>query len=124
MYIHDVEFDGTLLGFQVKTKPGRGGVVENVWIEDVVTRNLHHPVFFLNTTYGADTFTPSVQALPKLRNIFARQIRLENLHVTVQNGPAISMKNCQHAIIANSAADKPCEVFLGIEGEKSGNIHL
>ena len=171
VYIKDVEFDGTLLGFQIKTKPGRGGVVENVWVEDVRASDLHYPVFFLNTAYGADTFTPSVLAMPRLRNIFARnirstqatesnsrpilingleevpaenirlenftcqgnfgpainlarQIQLDNVHVTVQKGPAITMKNCQDVSLSNSAADKPCDVFLRVEGENSGNIHL
>jgi polygalacturonase len=171
VYVKDVEFEGTLLGFYIKTKPGRGGVVENVWIEDVVARNLRHPVFFLDTAYGADTFTPSVLAMPRLRNIFARnirsthpavsnrrpieingldevpvrnvrledftcqskfgptinlarQIQLDNVHVTVQEGPAFTMKNCQDVTLSNSAADKPCKVFLRVEGENSGNIHL
>lgn len=73
--VRNVKFDGTLLGFQIKTKPGRGGVVENVWVEGIEASQIAGQIFFVNTAYGADTFSPPNPVLPRIRNVFARNIR-------------------------------------------------
>jgi polygalacturonase/dienelactone hydrolase len=75
IYVRNVKFDGTLLGFQIKTKPGRGGVVENVWVEDIEANHIAGQIFFVNTAYGADTFSPPNPVLPRIRNVSARNIR-------------------------------------------------
>lgn len=116
VYIKDIQFDGTLMAFQIKTRPGRGGVVENVWVENLVARDLHRPAFFLNTAYGG-AVAPGDLAMPRLRNIFGRNIfntqaaeskcrpieingleaapienvRLENVTCEGKPGPAVSL---------------------------------
>ena len=100
VFVQDVRFDGTLLGFQIKSAPRRGGYVEDVWVEDVRARNLNWSLFYINANYQAEpkAAKPSPVAPPRVRNI-----HLKNLA-----GSQIASPN-RPPIVIEGFPDKPVE---------------
>ncbi|MCX6874019.1 MAG: glycoside hydrolase family 28 protein [Verrucomicrobia bacterium] len=109
--IQDVRFDETLLGFQIKSAPRRGGYVEDVWVEDVRARNLNWSLFYINANYTAEpkAAKPSPVAPPRVRNI-----HLKNLA-----GSQIASPN-RPPIVIEGFPDKPVEQITFEDVECSG----
>jgi len=74
VYVHDCEFEGTDRAVRIKSKRGRGGVVENVWAEDLRVKNLKSEVVILNMDYSADAAPLSNEKPPRFRNINVRNV--------------------------------------------------
>lgn len=100
VFVQDVRFDGTLLGFQIKSAPRRGGYVEDVWVEDVRARNLNWSLFYIDANYQAEpkAAKPSPVSPPRVRNI-----HLKNLA-----GSQIASPN-RPPIVIEGFPDKPLE---------------
>ena len=111
VFIQDVRFDETLLGFQIKSAPRRGGYVEDVWVEDVRARNLNWSLFYINANYTAEpkAAKPSPVAPPRVRNI-----HLKNLA-----GSQIASPN-RPPIVIEGFPDKPVEQITLENVECSG----
>jgi hypothetical protein len=74
VYVHDSTFEGTDRALRIKSKRGRGGVVENIWAENLVVRDMQREVVTLNMEYGSDRMDPSNSRPPVFRNITVRNI--------------------------------------------------
>jgi hypothetical protein len=106
---HDIYLKDTVTGLRVKSKIGRGGVIEDIWFRDVVITGLREkPAFWLDALYASHTVQPATETLTKFRNIhvenlaswggdrsveigaYAEQpvenITLENVFVTAESG--------------------------------------
>jgi polygalacturonase len=75
--VHDCEFNGTNNGIRVKSMRGRGGVVENIWIQDVKMGRIRRAALTFNTFYGQSTLKPSTKTPPIFRNIHIKNIACE-----------------------------------------------
>lgn len=75
--IHDCEFNGTNNGIRVKSMRGRGGVVENIWVQDVKMGRIRRAALTFNTFYGQSTLKPSTKTPPVFRNIHIKNIACE-----------------------------------------------
>jgi polygalacturonase/outer membrane protein assembly factor BamB len=96
VYITDVEFDGTLLGVQIKTNKERGGMVENITYEDIKLRNVRNEAIKIDTNYGAwGAASKDAAHYPTLRNITYRDVTCEGA------GAAVSMNGSSHQPIEN-----------------------
>lgn len=78
--VHDCLFEGTNRALRIKSKRGRGGVVENIWIENIEVNNItRFPAIFIETYYGKgevwDRENPYSQEPPLFRHIRVRHIR-------------------------------------------------
>ena len=69
VYMHDCEFEGTDRAVRIKSKRGRGGVVENVWAHDLKVKDMQREVVILNMVYGSDRKVPGNTRPPTFRNI-------------------------------------------------------
>jgi polygalacturonase len=49
--VTDCHFDNTLYGIYIKSKRGRGGVVEDIHISDITMKNIHYTGIFLDLFY-------------------------------------------------------------------------
>ncbi|HLP25607.1 MAG TPA: glycoside hydrolase family 28 protein [Acidobacteriota bacterium] len=84
VYMHDCDFEGTDRVLRIKSRPGRGGVVENVWVENVTARDLKYEVVILNMDYSADTSAIVNPAPPTFRNITVRKVAASGAPVAVR----------------------------------------
>jgi len=111
IYIHDCAFTKTGRGVRIKSRRGRGGVVENVWLENLTMNSVGDDALLLNTFYegGLD---PTSNKAPLFRNIHVKnlvcngtedaiviqglpekaikRVTLENIQVTSENGIEIT----------------------------------
>ena len=94
VYMHDCEFEGTDRAVRIKSKRGRGGVVENIWAKDLILNNMQREAVILNMVYGSDRKNISNEKAPKFRNI-----HISNL--TCQGAPT--------AILMRALDDSPIE---------------
>jgi polygalacturonase len=62
-------FDGTDRGIRIKSTRGRGGVVENVRISNIVMRNIVHEAITVNLSYTNAPPEPVSERTPAFRNI-------------------------------------------------------
>ncbi len=52
VYVRNCLYDGTLMGIRMKSRRGRGGGVENVWIENIKMKNIGSHAIILNMFYA------------------------------------------------------------------------
>ena len=110
VFIHDCHFDRTVRGIRIKSMRGRGGVVENIWIQNITTARIGGEPILLNMFYGSSTVEPFLKEPPLFRNIHIKNIScrqaknalrivglperpienvtIENLSVSAENGLA------------------------------------
>jgi len=53
IFVYNCSFIGTDIGLRFKTVRGRGGIVEKIYIKDIVMRNIVHQAVFLDMYYFA-----------------------------------------------------------------------
>jgi len=74
VYVHDCDFEGTDRAVRIKSRRGRGGVVEHVWAENLRTKNLKYEVVIMNMDYSADRNTTANEKPPVFRHIHLRNL--------------------------------------------------
>lgn len=74
VYMHDCEFEGTDRALRIKSRADRGGVVENVWVENITVRDMQYEVAILNMDYTADRNATVTRKPPVFRNIHVRKV--------------------------------------------------
>lgn len=74
VYMHDCQFDGTDRAIRIKSKRGRGGVVENIWARDLKVENMRREVIIFNMVYGSDTRQARTTKPPIFRNFDIRNV--------------------------------------------------
>ena len=62
-------FDGTDRGIRIKAARGRGGVVENVRVSNIIMRNIRREAVMLTTFYEQSDPEPASERTPVFRNI-------------------------------------------------------
>jgi polygalacturonase len=80
VYLHDCVFEGTDRALRIKSRRGRGGIVENVTAENLTVRDMQREVIILNMEYSSDK-----QALSNLRPPLFRDITVK--HVVGMGAP-------------------------------------
>ncbi len=95
IYAHDCEFNGAERGIRLKSNASRGGVVENIWYENIVMKNITGEAIRINTNYGAYMADKGGTAYPVFRNINIKNITCDNARI------ALSMLGTSHKPIEN-----------------------
>lgn len=73
VYVHDCIFRGLWMGVWIKSTRGRGGVVENVWYENLLINRVSYHAVGITTAYQAFLATTEGEA-PIIRNIHYRNL--------------------------------------------------
>jgi polygalacturonase len=83
VYMHDCEFEGTDRALRIKSRADRGGVVENVWVENVKARDMKREAVLLNMKYGSDRQGILGNKPPRFRNIHVKNLRVDGAKTAV-----------------------------------------
>jgi hypothetical protein len=73
IYIHDCTFAKTGRGVRIKSRRGRGGVVENIWLENLTMDSVGNDALLLNTFYSSG-LDPTSDKAPLFRNIHVKNL--------------------------------------------------
>ena len=98
IYVHDALFERCDRGMRFKSTRGRGGVVENIFIENVTMKNIRKEAFNINTSYSGSTGGPS----PLFQKIYLKNIRVDKVRKAI-NLKGLSDKKLAKIDVANSS---------------------
>lgn len=72
--MHDCDFERTDHAVRIKSRIDRGGVVENVWVENVRAKEMQRDVVIMTMDYTADKQQPLTAKPPVFRNIYIKDV--------------------------------------------------
>lgn len=126
VFMYDCEFDGTDRAIRIKSRRGRGGVVENVFARNLKVRNIQREVVIMNMDYSSDRKQAANEKPPVFRNIsisdvtaagaptaillsgledsLIENVRFENMTISSRNGVVAS---CVTNIVFETVQVKP-----------------
>lgn len=84
IYVEDCDFNGTKRGIRMKSMRGRGGVVENVWVRNLVLDQIPGEVVQVNMFYGSSTVPPKTNTPPVFRNITISDITCKHAERAIE----------------------------------------
>lgn len=84
VYLHDSTFEGTDRILRIKSRPGRGGVVENVWVDRVRGQNLRREAVILNMDYTYDPNAITDRHPPVFRDIHVKNLVADGAPVAIR----------------------------------------
>ncbi len=113
-------FDGTDAGIRLKSSRGRGGVVENIRVDNIIMRNIQKTAFILNLYYDKDQ-TPE--------RVSVRTPIFRNIHISNVTGVDINAAGQLYGIeempIANvSFSNIQMEAKTGFQAELGNDIEF
>ncbi len=84
VYMHDCHFEGTERAIRIKSKRGRGGIVENIWARGLICKDMQREVAIMNMAYSADTREAQNTKAPVFRDIHISRIMGEGAPVAIK----------------------------------------
>jgi len=78
VYMEDCHFEGTDRAIRIKSKRGRGGVVENIFARNLTVKNMQYEVVLLNMDYSSDKNQAANEKPPVFRNMVIENVRAED----------------------------------------------
>ncbi|NQZ89843.1 MAG: glycoside hydrolase family 28 protein [Colwellia sp.] len=106
IYVHEALFEDCDRGIRMKSTRGRGGIVENIYFENLILTRIRDEAFNLNTAYGGGNVGPA----PLFRNIELKNIQAHDVNCPISligladvNLEALSVKDCTFTHCATTA---------------------
>ena len=84
--ISNCVFDGTDRGIRIKTARGRGGVVEDIRVDNIVMKNIREQAIVLDMQYATTQPEPVSSRTPQFRNIHFSDITAQTNEAVFING--------------------------------------
>ena len=81
-------FDGTDRGIRIKSARGRGGVVEEIRVDNIIMKNIRDQAIVLDLQYAKTQPEPVSERTPRFRNIHFSDITAEGNQAAFLNGLA------------------------------------
>ncbi|WP_461633858.1 glycoside hydrolase family 28 protein [Labilibaculum euxinus] len=117
--ISNCVFEGTDRGIRIKTMRGRGGVVEDVRVSNVIMHNMLREGVMINMHYHETPEEPVSERTPAIRNVYLSNIRMTNAN----KGIAIyGLKERSAEQI--SFNDIQIDAKTGVTGDYASNIDM
>lgn len=79
-------FDGTDRGIRIKTARGRGGVVEDIRVSNIIMKNIREAAFVMDMQYAKSQPGPVSERTPVFRNIRFSNITAQTKDAGIING--------------------------------------
>lgn len=86
--ISNCVFDGTDRGIRIKTARGRGGVVEEIRVDNIIMKNIKQQAIVLDMQYARTNPEPVSERTPRFRNIHLSNITAQTAQAIFINGLA------------------------------------
>lgn len=86
--ISNCVFDGTDRGIRIKTARGRGGVVEDIRVSNIIMKNIKQQAIVLDMQYAKTNPEPVSERTPVFRNIHLSNITAQTAEAIFINGLA------------------------------------
>jgi polygalacturonase len=83
VHIADCHFTGGDQGIRLKSMRGRGGLVENVYVENIQMAGLRREAIVLNMFYSSSTAVPRSDAPPLFRNIYINKVTCKSAGMAI-----------------------------------------
>lgn len=75
IYVHNNVFSGTDTGLRFKSDVGRGGLVQNIWIDGITMKNVASDAITFDVTYPADNSSKTDSSkIPQFQNIHINHV--------------------------------------------------
>jgi polygalacturonase len=111
-------FDGTDRGIRIKTTRGRGGIVEDIRVDNIIMKNIRDQAFVMDMEYSKTDKEPVSERTPQIRNV-----RISN--VTAYTNQAAFINGLEEMPVENvSFNDIYMEASTGFVIRKARNIEL
>jgi polygalacturonase len=81
-------FDGTDRGIRIKTARGRGGIVEEIRVDNIIMKNIRDQAIVLDMQYAKTNPEPVSERTPRFRNIHFSNITAHTNQAVFLNGLA------------------------------------
>lgn len=119
VYMYDCEFEGTDRAVRIKSRRGRGGVVENVWVENIRVKDMQYEVVIMNMDYSADRNQAANERAPLFRNVHLKNITADGAPV------AIRLTGLEDSLIQNiTFEDMTITSTQGVLAENVQGLHF
>ena len=124
--ISNCVFDGTDSGIRLKSSRGRGGVVEELRVDNIVMKNIQRNAFIFDLFYDKESkVEPVSERTPVFRNIhlsnitgsdikqigyikgIAEDIRFDNVDFSSQTGSPWQFSKCKQIVLNNVRSKYP-----------------
>lgn len=116
--ISNCVFDGTDRGIRLKTVRGRGGVVEDIRVDNIIMKNIKDQAIVMDMEYAKSSPEPVSERTPKFRNI-----RLSN--ITAYTNEAMYINGIEEMPVSEiSLHDVVFEAQRGITIRNAKDIQL
>ena len=76
-------FDGTDRGIRLKSTRGRGGIVEDIRVSNIVMRNIKKEAIVLNLKYSKMPAEPKSDRTPEFRNIYVSGVTVRDVNTPI-----------------------------------------
>ena len=84
--ISNCVFDGTDRGIRIKTARGRGGIVEEIRVDNIIMKNIREQAIVLDMQYAKTDPAPVSERTPQFRNIHLSNITAQTNQAIFING--------------------------------------
>ncbi|ALJ01730.1 glycoside hydrolase family 28 protein [Rufibacter tibetensis] len=116
--ISNCVFDGTDRGIRIKTARGRGGIVEEIRVDNIIMKNIKDQAIVLDMQYAVTKPEPVTERTPRFRNIHFSNI-------TAQVNQAAYLNGLEEMPIENiTFSDINMDAKTGFVIKQSKNIEL
>lgn len=95
IYANDCYFNGAQIGIRLKSNASRGGIVENIYYENIRMKNIVNEAIIIETDYGAYMASENGKAFPVFRDIKFSNITCNGA------GMAVTMQGTVHQPVEN-----------------------
>ncbi|MFZ2189009.1 MAG: glycoside hydrolase family 28 protein [Candidatus Moraniibacteriota bacterium] len=107
IYIQNCAFSDSGQGVRIKSMPGRGGYVENIWARDLQMNNIENATLQFDMAYDSSTNEPTTVALPDIKNISVSNVKTQGTEpkylIKIDGLPKRSMGNIALSNITGSS---------------------
>lgn len=83
VYAHNCVFNKTSRGLRIKTMKGRGGIIEDIWFENITLDSIYNEAVIITMDYGSSSIAPRNDSLPLIRNIHYKNVISTNSRLTL-----------------------------------------
>ena len=124
VYARDCDFRHTQTGLRIKSLPGRGGVVENLWFENIRMDSIEKDAIRINMNYGAGSIPPRNRKPPLFRNFFFDNITSVYAHHSIM-ATGLAGQKIENLIFRNlRMKDRKGSLLTHVRGCLFDSVHI